>query len=79
MGVIWAKEVDLSGQERIDYDEGLADLETSCNGEAKISYCAFYYYYPKDNDTPDILDVSAYSGYCGGIVEEVDDDKDKKR
>jgi hypothetical protein len=64
MGKIHADVVDISGNGGMHYDQGIGD---------SASYCAIYYYYPDDNDTPDILDASAYSEYCGASVSAAND------
>jgi hypothetical protein len=60
MGAIRADVVDLGGN-GIHYDQGLGK---------SASYCAIYYYYPKDNIDPlDIVDAAAYRDYCGASAE----------
>ncbi|PKH02303.1 hypothetical protein CXF72_12500 [Psychromonas sp. MB-3u-54] len=54
MGALRGEVVDISGNGGIYYDQGLG---------APASYCAIYYYYPKDTD---ILNAADYINYCGG-------------
>jgi|GEM_PF-3379395 len=74
MGAIRAKEVNVSGNSGIHYDEGLAGIETSISsssssssssGVVKTSYCSLYYYYPEDPGTVETLEAEDYSVYCG--------------